>query len=471
MFLQNFGSTAMLKVNTKSRVAVGGITVFRTAFLFLGLGICGCGGSSNSSTTKPIVFVHGYAGSADQFESQALRFASNGYPASYISGYEYDTTSVSGSLTTGFTIPAQILSELDAYIDSVLTQTSADKVYLLGHSLGTAVSQAYLNDATHAAKVARYVNIDGQENTTLPGGVPTLALWAELSVPGTVRSIGGATNVTLAGMTHVQAATSSESFVEIYKFFQNNKQPSTTDILGESANQIELAGRVITFLTNFVPAGLTLDVYEVNKGTGARIRSTPDYSTSINADGEFAFAKATAGSSYEFHLTSANPNSSHYYYEPFIRSDYLIRLKYIPPFEMSSLWDENVNHSNLVVIRDKEFIGLDSMSPNEDSLQVNSTELCKGVLPQNGVLGTPIALFVFDQGSDGQSNLSGPITTGLVASLPFIAALDFYIPAADPPDSTIPIVLERRNTGKTQVVNVPNWRSTTDTITVQLMDY
>jgi triacylglycerol esterase/lipase EstA (alpha/beta hydrolase family) len=29
---------------------------------------------------RPMIFVHGGAGSAQQFESQALRFASNGYP-------------------------------------------------------------------------------------------------------------------------------------------------------------------------------------------------------------------------------------------------------------------------------------------------------------------------------------------------------------------------------------------------------
>jgi triacylglycerol esterase/lipase EstA (alpha/beta hydrolase family) len=30
--------------------------------------------------TLPIVFVHGFTGSAQQYETQAMRFASNGYP-------------------------------------------------------------------------------------------------------------------------------------------------------------------------------------------------------------------------------------------------------------------------------------------------------------------------------------------------------------------------------------------------------
>ena len=446
--------------------------VFMIILSFL-IGCHGGGGDTTTSAgTRPVIFVHGYAGTADQFETQAMRFASNGYTASYISGYEYNTTSVTGNPTDGFVVPPEILSGLDAYIDAVLQQTGADKVDLLGHSMGTAVSHAYLADATHAAKVAHYVNLDGQQSATPPGGVSTLALFAELSSTSTGRSIGGATNITLANTTHVQAATCVESFVEIYKFFNYDKAPATTDILPGSSNNIELAGRILTFITNVVPANLKLDIYEVNKDTGVRISSTPDYSTSINTDGNFKFTNATAGLNYEFHLTStADATSVHYYYEPFIRSDYLVRLKYIAPTIMSLIMDESANHSNLIVIRDKEFLGVNTMSPNEDSLKVNGTEVCAGVLPKTGILGTPIALFIFDKGSDEVSDLSGPITSGLVANLSFISGLDFYMVAANPPDSTIPIVLKGRYSEKTQVVNVPNWQSTTDTITVQMWDY
>jgi triacylglycerol esterase/lipase EstA (alpha/beta hydrolase family) len=37
---------------------------------------------------RPIVFVHGATGSGAQYETQAMRFASNGYPASYIRVHE-----------------------------------------------------------------------------------------------------------------------------------------------------------------------------------------------------------------------------------------------------------------------------------------------------------------------------------------------------------------------------------------------
>src|SRR5690625_2012878 len=38
----------------------------------------------------PIVFVHGFAGSAQQYESQAMRFVANGYPADRIVAYGHD---------------------------------------------------------------------------------------------------------------------------------------------------------------------------------------------------------------------------------------------------------------------------------------------------------------------------------------------------------------------------------------------
>src|SRR5687768_14191475 len=42
----------------------------------------------------PIVFVHGFAGSAQQYESQAMRFVANGYPAERIVAYDHDGAGV-----------------------------------------------------------------------------------------------------------------------------------------------------------------------------------------------------------------------------------------------------------------------------------------------------------------------------------------------------------------------------------------
>src|SRR5262245_45722650 len=79
----------------------------------------------------PVVFVHGFSGSAQQYETQALRWASNGYPKP-VTGID--------RLFVGFQ-----LAHLDAFIDALLAETGDTKVYVVGHSAGTAVMTSYLN--------------------------------------------------------------------------------------------------------------------------------------------------------------------------------------------------------------------------------------------------------------------------------------------------------------------------------------
>jgi triacylglycerol esterase/lipase EstA (alpha/beta hydrolase family) len=47
---------------------------------------------------RPMVFVHGYTGSAAQFEWQAMRFAGNGYPQEYLNVFEYDSPNYSSTV-------------------------------------------------------------------------------------------------------------------------------------------------------------------------------------------------------------------------------------------------------------------------------------------------------------------------------------------------------------------------------------
>src|SRR5215218_4221353 len=39
-----------------------------------------------------VIFVHGFVGTGAQFESQKLRFMSNGYPEGWIEAIDYDST-------------------------------------------------------------------------------------------------------------------------------------------------------------------------------------------------------------------------------------------------------------------------------------------------------------------------------------------------------------------------------------------
>src|SRR5947209_20397756 len=52
--------------------------------------------AASSFRQNPIVFVHGIEGSGAQFESQKMRFMSNGYPERWIDEVDYSSTRAVG---------------------------------------------------------------------------------------------------------------------------------------------------------------------------------------------------------------------------------------------------------------------------------------------------------------------------------------------------------------------------------------
>ncbi|MBM4446158.1 MAG: alpha/beta fold hydrolase [Chloroflexi bacterium] len=418
------------------------------------------------SNIKPIIFVHGFAGSAAQFESQAMRFESNGYPSNYIAAYEYDT---SAGLSPEFP-PADVLAGIDQLIDTVIKDTGADKVDVVGHSLGTMVMQTYLRSSPErAARVAHYVNIDGRTSTDLPGGVPTLALWAGQRPPGFLPAgeIVGATNVNLPNVVHVECATCAEAFVEMYKFL-TGQAPATDKIVLEPSSKIQLAGRAVIFPQNTGASDTTLQIWEVDGKTGARTTSQPQATFPIGGTGAWGPFNARSSVNYEFCLLQET-FMTHYYFEPFIRSDYLIRLNTeMPGKGLSSHADTSDHQSNLLITRNKEFWG--DQGIDSDVLTVNGSNIVTpAICPLNKLV---IAIFVNDNGADDKNDLSTPIPYFFSAIPFFISGADLYIPAADPPDGIISLVLTPRGGGGgTQVINVPNWVCTKDRIYVQFNDF
>jgi pimeloyl-ACP methyl ester carboxylesterase len=205
---------------------------------------------SQATDLRPIVFVHGQSGSAQQFETQAMRFTSNGYPQNLLFAFEYDTS-----------LAANPLAALDAFIDGVLSQTGAEKVYAIGHSRGTTVWTSYLDSVAFngPAKVAKYVNIDGVAQPTLPGGVPTIGIWGEWNTADSGYNRRGNTNAVIGpdpganyyfGMkSHTELATSADAFGLAYQFFTGHAA-ATTDVVPEPPGQVQVGGRVVIFPEN-----------------------------------------------------------------------------------------------------------------------------------------------------------------------------------------------------------------------------
>ena len=258
------------------------------AFIAVAVGSAAAGeAAAEDSSLLPIVFVHGQSGSAQQFETQAMRFTSNGYPQDLLFAFEYDT-----SLATN------PLADLDAFLDDVLAETGADQVYAIGHSRGTSVWTTYLDDPGFdgPAKVAKYANIDGRSPEELPGGVPTIGIWGEWNTAGSGYNRRGDTNAQIGPnpednfyfgtKSHTETATSPEAFAVMYEFF-TGQPPATTDVVPEPPGSVRVAGRAVIFPENIGYDGGTVEVWRVDSATGQRISENPRVVYVIDASGEF----------------------------------------------------------------------------------------------------------------------------------------------------------------------------------------
>jgi pimeloyl-ACP methyl ester carboxylesterase len=418
---------------------------------------------------KPIIFVHGFAGSAQQFESQMMRFDSNGYPASYIFALEYNTSPPDPMAT--------IWARLDTLIANVKAQTGASQVYLLGHSYGTYVCQGYLAFPSRAANVAKYVNIDGAVAGALPGGRPTLALWATKGFSyNPANQIVGATNIFVPNQTHVQVATSAESFIEMYKFFMGY-DPGTTDVLPGSSNQLALSGRAVFFPANLGVGDGTLEIWKVNAATGARTGVVPEVTYTLTGtgpdDGTWGPFTADMYQHYEFVIVRTGYRPHHFYPEPFIRNDHFVRLLTSPPGGLGDQMERDTTTVAMVIMRQKEFWG--DQGADNDSLTINSTNIINTVTcpvmksPPPNVTGV-IGIFAYDRYLNTITDLNTPIPYFYQQG--FMTGVDIYMPGADQPTGTISLVLTPRGgNGNTQTINMLNWASISHSTSAMFNDF
>jgi pimeloyl-ACP methyl ester carboxylesterase len=423
------------------------------------------------SAPLPIVFVHGGAGSAAQYASAAKRFVSNGYPADRIRAFEYDSSNPQAA--TAF------LDALDAFIDQVRAEFGVERLYLVGHSLGTTVSTNYLSVPARAAKIAKYVCIDGRS-------IPSCAaLDPSLRCMGIFRgSIGNVDNNNVyfnGSQTHVEAATSPESFAAQYKFF-TGVEPRTTLILPEPPGQVRIAGRAVNFPQNTGIDGATLNIWEVEGATGARKNAEPVATLTIGTTGDWGPVQVNGQQYYEFELS--RPDSTieqHLYYQPFIRDDAFVRLLSSPPGSPVALNTKTgPDQAAAVIIRNREWWTIHP-SGDEDILEISTISPSRGEQPavnvlQNVTSGNPavvgtnaIGIHVHDNPTDGISSLQ---VIPFFATQPFQTGVDVYMPATEPPDGTITFWnAPRGDTTRPQVLTVPNWASNAHRITINFNDY
>jgi Lipase C-terminal domain/Alpha/beta hydrolase of unknown function (DUF915) len=389
-----------------------------------------------------------------------MRFESNGYPTSWVTELDYNSTAATNSQT-------EVDKQIDEAITTLKKRTGMSQVDVIGHSEGTSVMYKYLTEGEMAARrkasVARYVNMDGQESNP---GVPTLALWAGRCGTATCskpeRHMAGAANVTIPNATHVQTSTSSQSFLQMYKFFRG-KLPRH-DLVPQKGT-IQLAGKALEFPQNTGLAGDTVQIWPVDFN-GARMTKTPLASIAITdaseAGGAWGPVAAVPGQRYEFALVKPSAKTIHIYMEPFVRSDYAIRLLGSIPIEQNT--GKTPKSSGAVMIRYEEYWG--NQPGENDELLINELNVCTATLcPYSKEVN---AFFAFNWEGKEESTLN---EEPALSKLPFLQAAQVYIPASSPPNAVVKYQLKSRLGGGLRTLNIPNWEGTTDQVTIYWNDF
>ena len=307
------------------------------------------------------------------------------------------------------------------------------------------------------------MNIDGAAADAPPGGVETLAVWGE---GNEADEIVGAENYYAPDQSHVQVATSTETFEQIYEFF-NGEQPRTTDVVPEPPGQIRLSGEANVFPQNAGADGFTLRIFEIDGSTGERVRSRPEATFEIAADGAWGPFRAHGRKRYEFELERTNGTFHHVYFQPFLRSDHLVRLLTTRPGEgLDLLRQPSDTSAGLGVIRYKEMWG--DQGADSDILEINGVNVLNpATAPRTKRVN---AMFAFDDNLDGVTDLSAPVQPWF--SIPFLSAVDLVMPATAPPDDTIRVeMVARAGDGEREVINIPNWASAEHTVTLNFRDF
>jgi hypothetical protein len=418
--------------------------------------------AANASTyeRRPVLFVHGVESAGSNFASQELRFESNGYPHGWVEAIDYNSLGAAAENYNG-----EVEEQIEAAIAALKRRTGKSQVDVVGHSEGTKVMYHYLAEsakaAEHRASVAAYVNIDGQEENP---GLRTLAVWAERSGPTGPegRHMEGAENVTMPDMTHVQSATSAQTFIQIYKFFR--RQLPKHDIVPQKGT-IQLAGKALEFPQNTGLAGDIVEVWPLNF-EGQRTTKTPTASFPITdgseAGGGWGPVAAKPGQRYEFALVKPEAKTLHVYMEPFVRSDYDIRLLGSRPIEADT--GKFPGSSGAVMLRYKEYWG--NEPGQNDEVLINGLEVCTPSLcPWEKKVN---AFFAFNWEGKEESTLS---EEPALSKLPFIQAAQVFIPAHEPPNATVSYQLNSRGGGGLRTLNVPNWEGVTNQVQIFWNDF
>jgi hypothetical protein len=297
-----------------------------------------------------------------------------------------------------------------------------------------------------------------------------MGIWQGTNTTGNV----GGNNVRISPQTHVQVATSAESFAAQYAFF-TGAEPETTLVLPEPPGQVEISGRAVLFPQNAGAVGATLELWAVDARTGARKAVEPRETLTVADDGSWGPVKVNGQQAYELFVIREGFLSHHFYFQPWLRSSTMVRMNLAPPnSQIVANTNLSDNHVAATVVRQKEW-WTTHPTGQDDVLEIGTTSPSRGDQPpvdaltkvtSNGVIG----IHVHDAAAS-----PGDSTLDLLPFFPtqaFQTGVDVFMPAAEPADGTVSFVnAPRGDTSRLQTINTPNWRSSENRVTVTFNDF
>jgi triacylglycerol lipase len=127
----------------------------------IGLTTLALPGNADAATSHtPVVFVHGFTGSASNWTTAEAVFEADGYSSGDLFAYQYDWTQSNKTSAAG----------LAGYVKQVLAQTGASQVDIVNHSMGGLVSDWYVKELGGQPFVRHLASIAGANHGTTAAG-------------------------------------------------------------------------------------------------------------------------------------------------------------------------------------------------------------------------------------------------------------------------------------------------------------
>lgn len=361
----------------------------------------------------PVVFVHGFLGSGDNWAEHARRLEASGWCPDRLQAFDWN------SLDRG----ARPDSLLDVFIRRVLRRTGAQQVVLVAHSAGGGVCARLLSVPDRAALVSHYVHIGSSPLPAPPGGIPTLNIYSRGDrIASRAADIPGAVNLRLQDPDHLEVATCEAGFRAILDFVSPAGSRPYVGARG-SMQRWRVSGKAVVLGENTPLSGARVEAWAYDTLTGRRLSEAPAWSGLADSTGRWDGFEARSGTAYTFVLRPRQGRTVQYFLGPVRHHRRFTYLRALPSTGMAAMLLSGLPS-------DSATSALAVFTANQAVVQGRDTLACNGT-PLSGTELTPpaktcIALFLYDAGRDG-------IGTGrpmsMFSAAPFLNGADMLLPA------------------------------------------